>query len=359
MALSIRGLLCTVLGPVLGLLAMVASASAVQAQAWATRALCDPPRIAVHDEVFGPDGLDELTRRAEKIPNATGRLWRVTAPGGGISHLWGTMHSSHQSVLDMPGAVLAALKDARTVALEIDPRFADRASFDRFMRGDNIFRPLRSNFRFADLGLPRQIERHLGNRLVSLGWSRDSVQSLTFGALAELMLFDPCEDFAGGVLPTQDSYIQTLAHIAGQTILPLEDSSRLSIKLNAPGNEALARAIIGTYGVYLLPGATPEGRATAFALYQQGRIGVTMAWDQAHVTAALGEEGPALYARMTDYLVDERNVDFVEAALDGLTTGGVFVAVGNFHLPGDRGMIALLRTRGFDVTRVPLPGEAP
>lgn len=340
-------------------LALLVAASGAQAQAWATREVCEPPRITVHDTVFAPEGAEELGRRAALIPNSTGRFWRITAPGGGISHLWGTMHSSHRTVLDLPDDVLDALKTARQVALEIDPRFPDRESHDRFMRGDNVYRPARSGFRFADLGLPRDIERHLGNRLVSLGWPRSALDQLKFGTLAELLLYDPCEDFAGGVLPTQDSYLQTLAHIDGIPILPLEDSDRLSRKLNTPGNEALARAIIGTYAVYLSPGATPEARATAFALYREGRIGMAMAWDRAQVSAALGNEGPALYALMTDYLVDERNVDFVTAAREALTAGGLFVAVGNFHLPGEQGMIALLRQGGFDVTRVPLPGEAP
>ncbi|SNS96375.1 TraB/GumN family protein [Antarctobacter heliothermus] len=343
----------------LACLALIFAASAAQAQDWATREVCEPPRIAVFDEVFAPEGAEELDRRAALIPNATGRFWRVTAPGGGTSYLWGTMHSSHRSVLDLPDTVLDALKGASRVALEIDPRFPDRESHDRFMQGADVYRPAPSGFRFADLGLPGDIEHNLGNRLTSLGWPRTALDQLKFGTLAELLLYDPCEDFTGGVLPTQDSYLQTLAHIQGIPILPLEHRNRLSNKLNTPGNEDLARAIIGTYAIYLSPGATPEARATGLGLYQQGRVGVMMAWDRAQISAALGNEGPALYARMTDYLVDERNVDFVNAARDALEQGGLFVAVGNFHLPGDKGMIELLRAEGFTITRIALPGEAP
>ncbi|WP_417209662.1 TraB/GumN family protein [Antarctobacter sp.] len=337
---------------------LLVAAPAAQAQAWATREVCEPPRIAIHDEVFAPEGAAELARRAALIPNATGRFWRITAPSGGTSYLWGTMHSSHRSVLDLPQPVLDALHGASQVALEIDPTFPDRASHENFIRSNDVYRPTQSNFRFADLGLPGDIENNLGIRLESLGWPRESLDLLKFGTLAELLLFDPCEDFAAGVLPTQDSYIQTLAHIEGIPILPLEDSDRLSQKLNTPGNEGLARAIIGTYAIYLTPGATPEARATALGLYAEGRVGMMMVWDHAQVSAALGNEGPALYARMTDYLVDERNADFVTAARDALTQGGLFVAVGNFHLPGDKGMIELLRAEGFEVSRIPLPGEA-
>ncbi|MBW4981575.1 TraB/GumN family protein [Mameliella sp. CS4] len=343
----------------LACLGLLAAAAPAVAQDWATRDLCFPPWIEIHDEVFAPEGRAELEARAAAIPNATGRFWRIMAPDGAVSYLWGTMHSSHRSVLDLPDTVRKALTGADQLGLEIDPTFPDRESHDAYMRGDDVYRADGSVTAYRDLELPERFEQHLVTRLGALGWSRDALPELKLGTLAELLLYDPCEDFSAGVLPSQDSYLQTLAHIEGIPVLPLENSDRLSAKLNTPGNEDLARAIIGTYAVYLLPGATPEARASALALYRTGQVGLMMAWDKAQVTAALGNEGPALYARMTDYLVNERNEDFVNAARDALTRGGVFIGVGNFHLPGENGMIELLRAEGFDVTRVPLPGEAP
>ncbi len=341
------------------LFSLSALASPALAQQWATRSFCEPETIAVLDAAFAHADRAELEQRAADIPNGTGRLWRITSPEGAVSHLWGTMHSSHRSVLDMPEQTLELIDTADLVALEIDPTFPDRDSHDRYMSGDRLYRPAQSNFRFEDLGLPPEFEQHIGTRFEALGWPRTSVDDLTYGGLVDFMLYDPCEDFAAGVLPTQDSYIQARAHIAGTPVLALEPVDRLSRKLNQPGNEGLARALIATYGVYLLPGSPPEARATALALYTEGRIGVMMAWDQADVIGTLGAEGPDLYDRMTEYLVNERNRDFVGAAGEALKDGNVFVAVGSFHLPGERGMIELLRAEGFEVTRVSLPGEAP
>jgi len=338
--------------------ALGAPLSGLHAQDWATKALCEPPQITVFDEVFAPETRATLEKRAAGIANATGRFWRITAPDGAVSHLWGTMHSSHRAVLDMPGDVLETLDSATRIALEIDPTFADRASYADYIEGNDIYRPAEDPFRFSDLGLSPEIERHLGNRLVALGWPRSALDDLTFGALSDLLLYDPCEDFSAGVLPTQDSYIQTLAHINGQPVLALEPTDRLPQKLNQPQNADLARSIIATYAVYLMPGATPDARATSIALYAEGRIGLSMAWDAAHVTEALGPEGPALYTRMSDYLLDERNADFISAGRPALSSGGLFMAVGNFHIPGERGLVALLRAEGFEVTRIPLPGEA-
>lgn len=341
------------------LLALSANAPAVQAQEWATRAFCEPETIAVLEAAFQDSDLAALERRASAIPNGIGRLWRVTSDDGMVSHLWGTMHSSHRTVLDMPDQVLDLIDTADLVALEIDPTFPSRASHDSYMQGDRLYRPAGSNFRFEDLGLPPEFETHIANRIEALGWPRSSVDDLTFGGLVDFMLYDPCEDFSAGVLPTQDSYIQTRAHIAGIPILALEPVDRLSRKLNDPGNEGLARALIASYAVYLLPGSPAAARATSLALYREGRIGLMMAWDAVEVSTTIGPEGPDLYARMSDYLVDERNRDFYRSARGALARGGLFMAVGSFHLPGEAGLIELMRADGFDVTRVPLPGEAP
>lgn len=337
----------------------LAAAPAAQAQDWATRALCTPPEVAIFDEVFAPEGRAELERRAARLPNGTGRFWRVTAPNGTVSHLWGSMHSSHPDVLDLPDTVRGALDSARRVALEIDPVFPDRASHESYMQGEAVYRPENSDFRFSNMDIPEKLTPHLRARLTALGWPDTALDDLNLGALTELLLFDPCEDFSAGILPSQDSFIQTLAHIARIPVMGLEPVDRLSNKLNAPESRDLARAVIATYAVYLMPGSTPEARATVLALYTQGRIALLMAWDEAQVTRLLGDEGASLYGRMSDYLVDARNADFVEAARDELRQGGLFIAVGNFHLPGEKGLVALLRDEGFEVTRIKLPGEAP
>ena len=51
-------------------------------------------------------------------------------------------------------------------------------------------------------------------------------------------------------------------------------------------------------------------------------------------------------------LVARRNRRMVERMLPGLRQGGVFVAVGALHLPGEEGLVALLRQEGFTVERV-------
>ncbi|HEY1818045.1 MAG TPA: TraB/GumN family protein [Kofleriaceae bacterium] len=53
-----------------------------------------------------------------------------------------------------------------------------------------------------------------------------------------------------------------------------------------------------------------------------------------------------------DELVYSRNRDWIPKLEKLFATGGVFVAVGADHLLGDKGVIALLRKRGFTATRI-------
>lgn len=328
----------------------------VAAQHWATRDLCDVSDVAVFDSAFKPASRSEIEAAGERIPNGVGRFWRIKSVDGAVSYLWGTFHSSHPRILDLPPPVTDAVRGARVVALEIDPIAPTRRIYERDLARSDWFRPMRSQADLVGDGLSAEILEWIRQRSHGMGWGREAPDRLTLGAVGELLLSDPCDDFTAGVYPVQDGRIQMLAHIAGAQILPLEARGRIKSRLDAAGQEELAMDFLSVYGSYLNPDQTRQSRATAIALYLGGQIGTMMAWDRSYVTSILKDRGRA-HDRVNAWLLDERNGQFTEAAREALEIGGVFMAVGAFHLPGEAGMVALLREAGFDVTRIPLPGE--
>jgi uncharacterized protein YbaP (TraB family) len=52
-------------------------------------------------------------------------------------------------------------------------------------------------------------------------------------------------------------------------------------------------------------------------------------------------------------LIEKRNERFLQRLLPYLKENNVFCAVGAMHLPGERGMLAMLRREGYNVEPVP------
>jgi uncharacterized protein YbaP (TraB family) len=88
---------------------------------------------------------------------------------------------------------------------------------------------------------------------------------------------------------------------------------------------------------------------TMIELYVDGRTGAV--WPMLRsVTPDLGED--AGYADFEETMVHVRNRTMVKRARPLFDEGGAFVAVGALHLPGEKGIAALLDEAGYTVTPV-------
>jgi uncharacterized protein YbaP (TraB family) len=61
---------------------------------------------------------------------------------------------------------------------------------------------------------------------------------------------------------------------------------------------------------------------------------------------------PAAFESFKDRMVRMRNARMRDAALPLIQAGGVFIAVGALHLPGEHGLVAMLRESGLTVVAV-------
>jgi uncharacterized protein YbaP (TraB family) len=87
---------------------------------------------------------------------------------------------------------------------------------------------------------------------------------------------------------------------------------------------------------------------TMVGLYLAGDTG--MFWP--FFRAVLPGAGQGGYAAFEQTMVTARNRTMAERALPFLEKGKAFIAVGALHLPGEAGIVELLRKDGYTVTRI-------
>ena len=302
----------------------------------------------------------EILAASEAVPNGRGRLWKITTPEGKVSHLWGTYHTPDPLLLALPEPFVQILQRARVVALEFDPIPDSReAATLNASSGWMWLEEGRQDWDFV----PPEVMGWIGQRMQAIGWGGGYMDQLTLAGMASLMLSDPCGDYLSGVLPGQDDYIGQLAYLAGAEVTGLQQWRDFGVQMNAPERVEAARAVIVLYASYLGPPeayAPGPGRALSYRLYLDGRMAELEAWSSRVVTDLHGaNEGARLLAQTKGYLVVERNVIFVGAALPLIEGGDAVIAVGAGHLAGTTGLVEMLRAEGLVVERVVLPAEAP
>ncbi len=328
------------------------------AQDWITPDACHVSEASLDPALLDPADLKAILAAASKIDNATGRLWQVTSPGGAVSHLWGTFHSSDKLILDLPPELTTLMAQAAVLVLESDPVAKSRTVLEeRVLQAGVWMAP--ADPPYEKTYLDARIEGWVAARVASIAADERAMGALTDAGLASLLLSDPCEDFAAGVLPIQDLRLYLAAHEAGVPVVGLESWDAILTELSQPERQGTARAIAEIYGSYLNPDRFSAGRAGAMAFYRQGRTGTLMAWNQLYLQRFFGQAKALRLAALADgYLVSERNRNFLRGLRKPLGQGGALVAVGAFHLPGKDGLISLLRADGFRVVRVATAGEA-
>jgi len=344
-------------GAVLALAMTLGFGSIARAQEWITPDACRMPADAPQAPLPADD-LAAVVAETATIDNAHGRLWRVTGAGGQVSYLWGSLHSSDREITDLPPALLALIPKAAGLYLESDPVAQSRTELEeRVLQAGVWLAP--SAPPYAKTYLGADVGRWVAARVAAVTAAPEALTRLTDAGLATLLLADPCEDFAAGVLPAQDNYLYLLAYRAGVPVRGLEAWDAFLTEMSQPEARETARAIARIYGAYLNPQGFGPARAAGFRLYLQGRIGEMMVWNRHYLAGIFGpDQAAALQSAADAYLVTARNRAFVRALTKPLDTGGALIAVGAFHLPGSDGLIDLLRGAGYRVDRVVLSGEA-
>lgn len=261
-----------------------------------------------------------------------GLLWRIEAPGGATSHLFGTIHSDDPRVTALPEPVAKALDGSA--------RFVMEAMLD----GDSLMRMAEVMF-YTD---GRTLAQVIGEKLYA-----QTIQALDRRGLptlgiekqkpwAVMMALSMPPPRTGQFL---DLVLQQRAQQQNKPVSGLETiAEQLAIFDGLPLRDQIA---LLEDTVRLQPELEKEFEALHKAYLARDLAGIV----------AIGEKhrkpgDERLYREVTDRLLDQRNRRMAERLAPLLRQGGAFIAVGAAHLPGEAGLLYRLEKAGYRVTLV-------
>lgn len=262
---------------------------------------------------------------------AQGRLWRISAAGVEPSYLFGTMHSEHPEVTRLPPDVERAFDGSGRLVLEMvldQTAMLSTAQAGLFESGrdleDVLPAPLyrRTVEAMADYGVPEPVLRRFKPWMV---FSTLMLPRSRTGMFLDLRLYQQAVA-AGKPVTGLETAAEQIAVFDGMSM-----ADQVSILRDTLDNlERFDAWFEEMRRVYL------SGDLDALATFSD---------------EMMSDIDPALAQRFQRRFVSERNRRMVERLRPLLREGGAFIAVGALHLPGEDGIIALLRAAGYEVRR--------
>jgi hypothetical protein len=257
-------------------------------------------------------------------------LWRVEGPHP--SFIYGTVHSSDSRVKAIAPSAIRAFDSCQSFhpEVELSPELVGRVAA-------RMFNPTAPN-------LETQLQPPLWERVkaagTTLGLPEPVLQRLSPG-LAALLFAAPPEE--SDLSATIDGQLLERSQSRGLAVSALETIDE-QLDLFDKLRPAQAQALLIESLDDLEAGHPQLGRLLdAYISGDEGRIAAEV--EEEFKSPSVRElAGPLLY---------QRNQIMAVRAEPYLKRGGAFVAIGAAHLVGSRSVIALLRTKGFRITRVP------
>lgn len=291
-----------------------------------------------------PDAYARVVAEGDKVPNGKGIFWKIEKPGLPSSYLLGTMHVSDPRVLRMPAGASEALDAVRTVVIESDEVLDDKKAMAGMLAKPELtmFTDGTSIDKLLDPDDLAVLEEGLKKRGVPLS----AVSRMKPWMLMSLVSLPACEMARKGQTAFLDKGIAQDAAAKGKTVKGLETlAEQLSAMASIPMDVHL-KSLVETIRI----GAKMDDVfETMTELYLSGNIGLTVPFLKQVAPDGTDDAG---YAEFEQLIVTKRNHLMAERAAPILAEGAAFIAVGALHLPGEEGLVELLRRQGFTVTAV-------
>ena len=293
--------------------------------------------------------LERLAAASDAVPFSRGRFYAVEK-GGARSLLFGTFHLPGYGI-ELPAAIADEIATARTVLLEVTMDDGIALVRSLLAEPDRVLNP-QGPFLLPEFTTGEW--QALTGALAELGVPRLVINQLEPWVAYLALMMPPCSLQKSFVpAPGLDQQVEQLATDAGVRVRALETGAEVLDALAALPREDQLDAIRFT-----LPHLDIRESAliTTALMYRQGRIMEIWALNTILAERAGNPEAVApIIEGIWQGLVAERNARWLERLLPELDEGGLVIAVGALHLPGEDGLIRGLERAGHTVTALPDP----
>ncbi len=295
------------------------------------------PRLVEDD----PAGYEATIRAAAAVRNGKGVVWRIEKDGVKPSLLFGTTHLSDPRVLEVPSAVFEAFDHIDTLILELKEMTNPSDMALELFKYPQLY--TLQDQRLDQL-LPSEETELLATALRQRGLTMDLLARMRPWFIYMSMQSSQCEAKrrARG-LNVLDQAVALKAVENGIELVGAETVQEQLESLADVSDRSMLNVLLDLFATPYSPDDQSE---TLIQLYESSDTGMILALltELAHDKAGLRE--------FLEKLLVERNRRMADRALPYLQSGNVMIAVGALHLPGDDGLIELIRQQGFTVSVV-------
>ncbi len=292
-----------------------------------------------------PEAYAGVIREGAKTPNGRGVLWKIEKDGIEPSWLLGTMHVTDPRVLTMSDAARKALDAASTIVVESDEILDEKKAAAALLLHPELTM-FTDGTTIAD-HLSAEEASRLETGLKKRGISMTAVARMKPWIISSFVALPACElaRKAKGA-SFLDKYIAEDALKSGKQIVGLETFAEQLAAMAELPVEFHLQALIETLA---LGDKMNDIIETMTQLYLAGDIGLTMPMLKVVAPSEPGEEESG-YAAFEKRIVLDRNKVMAKGSAPALAKGNAFIAVGALHLPGEEGLVELLRKQGYTLS---------
>jgi uncharacterized protein len=284
--------------------------------------------------------------RADDLVNGDGLLWRIEKPGLAPSYLFGTIHSTDESALEVARRAAQSINGAKVVATELGGPIdtIEKAN----ITAATLAKALDRDHDTFEGAIAPEDRQKIDKLITSLGYPAEFAHHLKPWFLAILTALPKCEAERETLnLPEVDQFLAETARDSGVKVIGLEtpDEQLDAIAALRPDVAATLLTLAARD-----PGLNDDLYATMLRLYRESRPAEIL--PIADAIGGLSEAERVAQDEFMRDLLQGRNATMHERAAPLLSSGGAFIAVGALHLAGKAGLIERFRADSYTVTKV-------